>query len=105
MLLGPAEQRCVLLDIMPEGFGFVSLRRLPARFEDPPPGHGASIMTHDEAHLAGPAGAEELRNVAIGHSGAGRYQLNEGQHRLNILSPHGSRLAAVALTEIVSGPR
>ena len=57
------------------------------------------------AHLPGTAGSQQLGHITVGQDGAGWNQLDQREHRLNVLSPHASRLPAVALADPVGAGR
>lgn len=105
ILIGMAEERRPLLQVVPEGFGFMTFGGVPAGFQDAPPGYGAAVVAHHAPNLPGTAGSQQLGHIAVRECAPGRNQLNHRQHRLDVLNPHGSRLAAVALPGPVGAGR
>ena len=83
---------------IPVGVGALALPLLPGQREqvqrdppgcvgDPPPGHFPAPAAHDAAHAPG-GGADERRDVAVGHHPPRRHLLDGPQHPLHHLVTH-----------------
>lgn len=83
----PPERR-TLFEVVVQGLGFMTFGGMPARFQDTPPGHTASVVAHHRPHLPGSTGAQELGDVPVGHCGSRRDQPDDCKDRLDILIPH-----------------
>jgi hypothetical protein len=104
-LLGMAQQRCALPQVVAEGINLMPVRGMSAGFKDPPPGRGAAVVAHHTANLPWTAGTKQFGHISVGQSSPGWNQLNHRQNRLDVLNPHGSSVAAVALPDLVGAGR
>jgi hypothetical protein len=62
--------------------------RAPIRAYHAPPGHAATELCHDVAHLAGSTASHHLGNVTVGRYLARWYLLDQTQHQFGVIVIH-----------------